>query len=144
MISRETYISQIRPFYESDLIKIITGIRRCGKSVVLEQVKNEIASKGKNVLHLNFEDRAVSSKIDDDLQLIDYIKKELSSAQGEKWYVFLDEIQTVKNWNLACKTLRLKNVSLFITGSNSKLLSKEFTKELSGRYVSFHSSIKRF
>lgn len=137
MISRETYISQIRPFYESDLIKIITGIRRCGKSVVLEQVKNEIASKGKNVLHLNFEDRAVSSKIDDDLQLIDYIKKELSSAQGKKWYVFLDEIQTVKNWNLACKTLRLKNVSLFITGSNSKLLSKEFTKELSGRYVSF-------
>ena len=137
MISRETYISQIRPFYESDLIKIITGIRRCGKSVVLEQVKNEIASKGKNVLHLNFEDRAVSLKIDDDLQLIDYIKKELSSAQGEKWYVFLDEIQTVKNWNLACKTLRLKNVSLFITGSNSKLLSKEFTKELSGRYVSF-------
>lgn len=123
MISRETYISQIRPFYESDLIKIITGIRRCGKSVVLEQVKNEIASKGKIVLHLNFEDRAVSSKIDDDLQLIDYIKKELSSAQGEKWYVFLDEIQTVKNWNLACKTLRLKNVSLFITGSNSKLLS---------------------
>ena len=55
----------------------------------------------------------------------------------EKLYVFLDEVQNVQNWNLACKTLRLQNVSLFITGSNSKLLSKEFTKELSSRYVSF-------
>ena len=55
----------------------------------------------------------------------------------EKLYVFLDEIQTVKEWNIACRSLRLKNLSLFITGSNSKLLSREFTNELSGRYVAF-------
>ena len=137
MIQRETYIRKIRPFYESDLIKVITGIRRCGKSVVLEQVKNELQSQGKHVISLNFELRSVSSQIPDDLALISYIENAIKNAPAEKWYVFLDEIQTVKNWNLACKTLRLQNLSLFITGSNSKLLSKEFTKELSGRYVAF-------
>lgn len=137
MIKREKYIAQIRPFYESDLIKIITGIRRCGKSVVLEQVKEELSLQGKKILYLNFEERAVFSKITNDEELCTYVEKEISKNPNEKLYVFLDEIQTVKNWNLACKSLRLKNISLFITGSNSKLLSKEFTKELSGRYVSF-------
>lgn len=137
MIRRERYLSQIRPFYESDLIKIITGIRRCGKSVVLEQVRDELAAQGKRIIYLNFEERAVSSKIDSDMQLIAYIERETASAPDEKWYVFLDEIQSVKGWNLACRTLRLRKLSLFITGSNSTLLSREFTRELSGRYVSF-------
>ena len=142
MINRERYIEKIRPFYESDLIKVITGIRRCGKSVVLEQVKNEIATQGKKIIHLNFELRSVSSKITDDGELINYIEEKIKTSPDEKWYIFLDEVQTVKNWNLACKSLRLENTSIFITGSNSKLLSKEFTKELSGRYVSF--SIRPF
>lgn len=137
MIKREKYIAQIRPFYESDLIKIITGIRRCGKSVVLEQVKEELLSQGKKILYLNFEERAVFSKITNDEELCSCVETEISKNPNEKFYVFLDEIQTVKNWNFACKSLRLKNISLFITGSNSKLLSKEFTKELSGRYVLF-------
>lgn len=137
MISREKYIAQIRPFYESDLIKVITGIRRCGKSVVLEQIKNELAVQGKRIVYLNFEDRRVSASITTDLELTEYVENELSVNHNEKLYVFLDEIQMVKNWNLACRSLRLQNTSLFITGSNSKLLSREFTKELSGRYVSF-------
>lgn len=137
MINRERYIEKIRPFYESDLIKVITGIRRCGKSVVLEQVKNEIAAQGKNIIHLNFELRSVSSKITDDEELINYIEEKIKTSPDEKWYIFLDEVQSVKNWNLACRSLRLENTSIFITGSNSRLLSKEFTKELSGRYVSF-------
>lgn len=137
MLKRKTYIDKIRPFYESDLIKVITGIRRCGKSVVLEQIRDEISSRGEKIISLNFEDRAVSLKIKNDLELIEFVEKEMSSAPEKKWYVFLDEIQSVKNWNLACRSLRLKNLSLFITGSNSKLLSREFTKELSGRYVSF-------
>jgi len=137
MINRVQYIEKIRPFYESDLIKVITGIRRCGKSVVLEQVKNELAAQGKKIIHLNFELRSVSSKITDDEKLINYIEEKIKARPDEKWYVFLDEVQSVKNWNLACKSLRLENTSIFITGSNSKLLSKEFTKELSGRYVSF-------
>lgn len=137
MINRERYIEKIRPFYESDLIKIITGIRRCGKSVVLEQVKDELAAQGKKIIHLNFEIRSISSKITDDEELINYIEEKIKTGDREKWYIFLDEVQSVKNWNLACKSLRLENTSIFITGSNSKLLSKEFTKELSGRYVSF-------
>lgn len=137
MISRESYIKEIRPFYESDLIKIITGIRRCGKSVVMEQVRDEISLQGKKIIYLNFELRSVSAKISNDIELISFIENEMQSFPNEKWYVFLDEVQFVKDWNIACRSLRLKNISLFITGSNSKLLSKEFTKELSGRYVSF-------
>ena len=142
MVNREKYIAQIRPFYESDLIKVITGIRRCGKSVVLEQIKNELATQDKRIVYLNFEDRRVSASITNDLELTEYVENELSDNHNEKLYVFLDEVQMVKNWNLACRSLRLQNVSLFITGSNSKLLSREFTKELSGRYVSF--TIKPF
>ena len=127
MIIRERYISQIRPFYESDLIKVITGIRRCGKSV---------GAQGKEILYLNFEDRHISSQISSDIELMEYVENEIHKY-SEKLYVFLDEVQNVKNWNLACRSLRLQNISLFITGSNSKLLSREFTKELSGRYVSF-------
>lgn len=137
MITREKYIAKIRPFYESDLIKIITGIRRCGKSVVLEQVKSELESQGKKIIYLNFEKRAVYDNLYNDKTLLDYIQQKINESPNDKWYVFLDEIQTVENWNLACKSLRLENISLFITGSNSKLLSREFTKELSGRYVSF-------
>lgn len=113
------------------------GIRRCGKSVVLEQIKNEILSQNKPVIHLNFEKREIYSKITNAAELTEYIKNQMKTNPNEKWYVFLDEVQTVKNWNLACKSLRLENLSLFITGSNSKLLSKEFTKELSDRYVAF-------
>lgn len=137
MITREKYIAKIRPFYESDLIKIITGIRRCGKSVILEQVKSELESQGKKIIYLNFEKRAVYENLYNDKTLLDYIQQKINESPNEKWYVFLDEIQTVENWNVACKSLRLENISLFITGSNSKLLSREFTKELSGRYVSF-------
>lgn len=134
MISREHYLQQIRPFYESNLVKIVTGIRRCGKSVIMDQIETELRQSGKKTLMLNFEDRSVSALITTVDELIDYISQYLGK---EKLYVFLDEVQMVEQWNVACRTLRLKNVSLFITGSNSKLLSKEFTKELSGRYVAF-------
>ena len=134
MISREHYLQQIRPFYESNLVKIVTGIRRCGKSVIMDQIETELRQSGKKTLMLNFEDRSVSALITTVDELIDCISQYLGK---EKLYVFLDEVQMIEQWNVACRTLRLKNVSLFITGSNSKLLSKEFTKELSGRYVAF-------
>lgn len=134
MIIREHYLKQIRPFYESDLIKIITGIRRCGKSVILKQVLNELEAAGKKCLFLDFDQRPVRANIPDADALISYVNAYLSK---EKLYVFLDEVQNVEGWNEAARTLRLYNASLFITGSNSKLLSREFTKELSGRYVSF-------
>lgn len=134
MIYREHYIKQVREFYDSDLIKIITGIRRSGKSIILEQIMAEIKEKTDNVIYLNFEDKRMSANISTSDLLIDYIEK---NKKDGKCYVFLDEIQLVENWQEACKTLRLYDYSLFITGSNSKMLSKEFTKELSGRYVAF-------
>lgn len=135
MITRTHYINQIRPFFESDLIKVITGIRRCGKSVILSQIADEYRSKGQAVLYINFESLEYSAAIPDATALESYVREKLSPKK--KLYVFLDEVQLVDSWNIACRSLRLENLSLFISGSNSKLLSKEFTKELSGRYVSF-------
>lgn len=134
MIQREHYIKQIREFYDSDLIKIITGIKRCGKSVVLNQIMKEIKEKTNNVIYLNFEDTKTLREINNCDLLLEYIEK---TRKKGKCYIFLDEIQLLNNWQDACKTLRLHNNSIFITGSNSKLLSREFTKEFSGRYVSF-------
>ena len=130
MINREHYVNKIREFYDSDLIKIITGIRRCGKSVILEQIKNEIALKTDNIIYLNFEDKRVYSSIKSADDLIRYVDE---NKKDGKCYLFFDEIQILDDWHNACKTLRLDNNSVFITGSNSKLLAKEFTKELSGR-----------
>lgn len=134
MISREHYIKPVREFYESDLIKIITGIRRSGKSVILQQIMEEIGQKTDNIISLNFEDKRVSTNIPNGNALIDYVEKHCRKG---KCYLFFDEIQVLDGWQDACKTLRLYDCSLFITGSNSKLLSGEFTRELSGRYVSF-------
>ena len=132
MIKREKYIASIREFYNSDLIKIITGIRRCGKSVILGQIKDEIEQSGAKCVYLNLEDR-YENNFSSANELVECVLK----AKGAK-YVFLDEIQNIPNWQEACKTIRLKGLSLFITGSNSKLLSSEFAKELSGRFVSFN------
>ena len=107
MISREHYLKKIRDFYDSDLIKIITGIRRSGKSTILNQVRDEISKTSDNIIYLNFEDRAVSYKIKNDIDLIDFIK---SNKKAGKCYVFLDEIQMLENWNLACRSLPLDNI----------------------------------
>ncbi len=134
MIKREKYIEPIREFYESDLIKIITGIRRCGKSIILKEIIEEIKAKTENVIFLDFEDTSNLSAFPDSIKLLEYIE---SLRKDGLCYVFLDEIQRVSDWAGACRTLRIRNCSVFISGSNSKLLSGEFTKELSGRYVSF-------
>lgn len=134
MIKREKYISEVRGFYDSDLIKIITGVRRCGKSVVLEQIMDEIKERTDNIVFLDFEDRVTTEEIVTWKDIVSYVDEHRTP---ELCYVFLDEVQEIDGWQLACKTLRKRKCSVFITGSNSKLLSGEFTKELSGRYVSF-------
>lgn len=134
MIIRNHYIEQIRGFYDSDLIKIIVGVRRCGKSIILEQIMNEIKEKTNNVIYLNFEDENVISNINNSEKLLSYVE---NNRKEGKCYIFLDEIHEVENWNKAVKTLRLYNNSVFITGSNSKILSREYTDAFSGRYVSF-------
>lgn len=134
MIYREHYIAPVRDFYDSDLIKIITGIRRCGKSVILDEILSEIKTKTDNIIDLDFEDASVLLALPDASSLIKYIEEHRKPG---KCYVFLDEVQRVEGWAVACRTIRLHDCSVFISGSNSKLLSKEFTKELSGRYVAF-------
>lgn len=134
MIIREKYLNEIRPFYDSDLIKIITGIRRCGKSVILKTIYNEINLKTSNSIYLDFEDITILKKVGTVEKLLKFVEK---NKQEGKCYIFLDEVQNIKNWADVVKTLRLQNNSIFISGSNSKLLSKEFATELSGRYVSF-------
>ena len=134
MIKREKYLEPIREFYDGDLIKVITGIRRCGKSVILEQISEEIKERSNNVIFLDFEDTAVLNAVPDEMALLSYID---AHRKESLCYVFLDEVQRVDGWAGACRTLRIRNCSVFISGSNSKLLSGEFTKELSGRYVPF-------
>ena len=134
MITRNHYIEKVRGFYDSDLIKIITGIRRCGKSVILEQIMSEIKEKSNNIIYLNFEDESIISNIYDSEKLLKYVEE---NRKKGKCYIFLDEIHEVKDWNKAVKTLRLHDNSVFITGSNSKILSKEYTSAFSGRYISF-------
>lgn len=134
MVIREKYLEEIRGFYDSDLIKIITGVRRSGKSVILEQVMSEIGQKTDNIIALDFDDRATTGRINVWTDIVDYVDE---SRTDGFCYVFLDEVQEIPEWYMACRALRRQNCSVFVTGSNSKLLSGEFTKELSGRYVSF-------
>lgn len=138
MVKREMYLKTIRPFYHLDLIKVITGIRRCGKSVLLQQIKEELLAEGireDQILYLNFEDYDFSF-IQSGKDLHEYVKEQLTEKQ--KYYLFFDEIQTVSEFERVINSLRMKfDVSIFITGSNGKLLSGELATYLSGRYVSF-------
>ncbi len=134
MIYREKYLSEIRGFYHSDLIKIITGVRRCGKSLVLEQIREELARETDNLVSLDFDDRMATSEIESWQDIVRHVQQHRNDGLC---YVFLDEVQEIDGWAQACRALRRENCSVFITGSNSKLLSREFTQELSGRYVAF-------
>ena len=134
MIIREKYLSLIRGFYESDLVKVITGVRRCGKSVILESIMNEIKEQTDNIIYLNFEKTSDFIKASNYSKIIEYVN---NNRKDGKCYCFFDEIQEIENWQIAIKDLRLENCSIFITGSNSKLLSSEFITLLSGRFVSF-------
>jgi len=134
MILREHYLQQIRPFYDSDLIKIITGIRRCGKSVIMQQVRDEILAKSNDVIYLEFEKLEVRTQFPNAASLLEYVNKRRKSG---RCYVFLDEPQEIDGWVEVCQSLRLHGDSVFVTGSNSKMLSMEYVKELSGRFVSF-------
>ncbi len=138
MIIRERYLSKIRPFYDQDLIKVIMGIRRCGKSVLLLQIIEELKEKGipeSQIIYINFENEDYSF-IKNDIDLHNYIKKKI--VNKGKYYLFFDEIQNVIDWEKAINSFKSsKNVSVFITGSNSDLLSGELATHLTGRYVSF-------
>lgn len=139
MIKRKIYLEKIRDFYnETSLIKIIYGLRRSGKSVILTQIMDEIKEKGINedhILYINFESLDFS-EITSAKELDQYIKK--CVKDDSIYYIFLDEIQKIAEFEKAINSLRITNhFSIFITGSNSRMTFSELSTDLSGRYVSF-------
>ena len=139
MLIREKYLSKIRSFYHTEsLIKIIYGMRRSGKSVILKQIMNEIMKSGiseDNMIYINFESLKYDF-IKNAKDLYNYI--ESLKVNKNKYYVFLDEIQKVEEFEKGINSLRITNdYSIFITGSNSRMTLLELSTDLSGRYVSF-------
>lgn len=138
MIIREKYLSKIRPFYDQDLIKVLIGIRRSGKSVILNQIIDELREKGiddKHIIYINFEDFDYD-EYTDPKKLNDYVKGKI--IDSKKYYLFFDEIQNVDKWEKVINSFRAtQNTSIFITGSNSDLLSSDLATHIAGRYVSF-------
>ena len=126
MVIRTQYLERLRPFYDSELVKVITGIRRCGKSTILRQVIAEIKENGiddSHIVYINFEDYKYNKLTDADA-FYEYVEQKI--VDESKYYLFFDEIQNVNNFELVVNSFRAThNVSIFITGSNSKLLSGE-------------------
>ena len=139
MIKREMYMSRIRPFIGTELIKVMTGIRRCGKSVMLELIKQELIESGVNpaqFISINFEDMNYA-RLQTAKALHNEITKRAADLDG-KIYLFFDEIQEVKDWEKCINSFRVSlNCDIYITGSNAKLLSGELATYLGGRYVEF-------
>ena len=139
MIKREIYMQRIRPFINTDLIKVFTGIRRAGKSVMLELVKNELKESGigeENFLCINFEQFSNSQFLD-----VESLYKKITDFKKNtkgKIYLFFDEIQEVDGWEKCINSCRIDfDCDIYITGSNAKLLSGELATYLAGRYVEF-------
>ena len=139
MIKREMYMSRIRPFMGTDLIKVMTGIRRCGKSVMLELIKEELKETGispAQFISINFEDMNYEY-LKTAKALHEEITKLASSIDG-KVYLFFDEIQEVKDWEKCINSFRVSlDCDIYVTGSNARLLSGELATYLGGRYVEF-------
>lgn len=139
MIKRELYMSRIRPFIGGELIKVVTGIRRSGKSVMLELVKQELLESGVGAEHfisINFEDMR-NAHLCNAQSLHEEVLRLSSTIQG-KVFLFFDEIQEVANWEKCINSLRVAlDCDIYITGSNAKLLSGELATYLGGRYVEF-------
>lgn len=139
MITREAYMQKIRPFINSDLVKVLTGIRRCGKSVMLELIKQELLRQGiaeTQFISFNFENMSFAHLHAAQALHEEIIK--LSKNITGKIYLFFDEIQEVKDWEKCINSLRIElDCDIYLTGSNAKLLSGELATYLAGRYVEF-------
>lgn len=138
MVKREQYLERIRPFYDSEMVKVITGIRRCGKSTIMKQIIEEISGNGiadDHILYINFEIYKYR-KINNPDAFNDYVENYIKDE--DKYYLLFDEIQNVEEFELVINSIRVShNASIFITGSNSKLLSGELATHLSGRTILF-------
>lgn len=135
---RESYLKKIRPFYDSDIIKVITGIRRCGKSCLLQLIINELLERGvtnKDIIDINLDKRGFRN-IQTPEALEEAIESRITDTDFK--YLFIDEIQNVKGFEILINSYREDGgFSIFITGSNSYLLSGELMTKLTGRYIEF-------
>ena len=138
MVIRERYLKLIRPFYNQELIKVLIGIRRSGKSVILRQIMDELKKTNiddSHIIYINFEDYDYE-EYTEPKKLNNYVKDQI--IDDKKYYIFFDEIQNVDEWEKVVNSLRAtENTSIFITGSNSDLLSSDLATHIAGRYVSF-------
>lgn len=139
MIKRELYMSRIRPFINGELIKVLTGIRRSGKSVMLDLIREELAASGvtdEQFISFNFEEMS-NAHLNTAEALREEILHRVESISG-KVYLFFDEIQVVTEWERCVNSLRVElDCDIYITGSNAKLLSGELATYLAGRYIEF-------
>ncbi len=139
MIKREIYLQKLRQLKDQNVIKVITGIRRCGKSTLLEAFKNELIESGvadRNIIFLNFEERE-NLHLTDWTALYDEIIKTVKTDR--KHYVFLDEVQLVNDFEKLINSLfTKKHIDLYVTGSNAYLLSSELATLLTGRYIAIN------
>jgi hypothetical protein len=138
MIKRELYLNQLRDFIDKPFIKVITGLRRSGKSSIIMMLRDELLSKGigeSNIIYINFESFEYS-EVDTADKLYKFVKTKIDNK--ERYYILLDEIQEVTSWEKAVNSFLVDfNSDIYITGSNSRLLSSELATYLSGRYVEF-------
>lgn len=136
MIIRPKYMEFIRPYFDTPFVKILTGIRRCGKSTILEMIMNELLDKGikkENVIYLHL-DSFINDDITTGKKLYEFISERI---KDEKIYIFIDEVQEATGWEKAINSLMVDyDVDIYVTGSNSKLLSSEISTYLTGRYIS--------
>ena len=136
LYKRENYLKRIRGFYDAtDIIKVLTGVRRCGKSSLMLTIVDELIAKGvsaENIIYFDL-DRREYRKVTDDDQLERLIEEKSKGIEGIK-YLFIDEVQNVRNFELVLNGFRMEEeYSIFITGSNSYLLSGELSTKLTGR-----------
>lgn len=135
---REQYLKKIRPFYDDDLIKVITGIRRCGKSCLMATIAEELRNRGvedKDIIYLDLDKRGNRS-----IKTPEQLEKKIESllADNDFKYLFIDEVQNVRDYEEVVNAYNSDGgFSIFITGSNSYLLSGELMTKLTGRYVEF-------
>ena len=139
LIKRELYMSRIRPFIGTDLVKVMTGIRRCGKSVMLNLIKEELKESGvpeTQFIAFNFEDMRNANLCTAQALHCEVVNR--ASEISGKVYLFFDEIQEVTDWEKCINSLRVEmDCDIYITGSNARLLSGELATVLGGRYVEF-------
>ena len=140
MIQRDSYMQRLDLVRDKQIIKVLTGVRRSGKSTILEMYKQRLKERfdvaDDQIHHLNFEDLGISN-LQDYHKLYDYLNNHLVANKMN--YIFLDEIQNVAHFEKVLDSLFIKkNVDLYVTGSNAFMLSGELSTLLSGRYIEIH------